>query len=55
MVEDYDAVIIRDGYFAWGSNENCLKNITTRIRKGALVAVASCGKRKNFLCIHTGR
>ena len=39
MVEDYDAVIIRDGYFAWGSNENCLKNITTRIRKGALVAV----------------
>ena len=42
-VEDYDtehdAVLIRDGYFAWGGNDNCLKNITTRIPKGALVAV----------------
>ena len=43
VVEDYDAehdaVLIRDGYFAWGDNDNCLKNITTRIPKGALVAV----------------
>ena len=43
VVEDYDAehdaVIIRDGYFGWGNNESCLKNITTRIRKGELVAV----------------
>ena len=42
-VEDYDAetdaVLIRDGYFAWGDHENCLKNITTRIKKGSLVAV----------------
>ena len=43
VVEDYDAehdaVLIRDGYFAWGGNDNCLKDITTRIPKGALVAV----------------
>ena len=43
VVEDYDAatdaVLIRDGYFAWGDHENCLKNITTRIKKGSLVAV----------------
>ena len=43
VVEDYDAehdaVLIRDGYFAWGDNDNCLKDITTRIPKGALVAV----------------
>ena len=43
VVEDYDAehdaVLIRDGYFAWGGNDNCLKDITTRFPKGALVAV----------------
>ena len=43
VVDDYDAatdaVLIRDGYFAWGDHENCLKNITTRIKKGSLVAV----------------
>ena len=43
VVEDYDAehdaVLIRDGYFAWGGNDNCLKDISTRIPKGALVAV----------------
>ena len=39
VVEDYDTMLIRDGYFAWGGNDNCLKDITTRIPKGALVAV----------------
>ena len=39
VVEDYGTVLIRDGYFAWGGNDNCLKDITTRIPKGALVAV----------------
>ena len=43
VVEDYDAatdaVLIRDGYFAWGDHANCLKNITTRIKKGSLVAI----------------
>ena len=42
-IDDYDetkdAVIIQDGYFAWGENECCLNNISTRIPKGALVAV----------------
>ena len=43
VVDDYDAatdaVLIRDGYFAWGDHANCLKNITTRIKKGSLVAI----------------
>ena len=42
-LKDYDAskdaVVIQDGYFAWGENENCLKDISVRIPKGALVAV----------------
>ena len=42
-ITDYDAskdaVIIRDGCFAWGNNENCLNNINVRIPKGSLVAV----------------
>ena len=41
-LKDYDAskdaVVIQDGYFAWGENENCLKDISVRIPKGALVA-----------------
>ena len=43
VIDDYDAekdaVVIRDGYFAWGESEPCLKDITTRIPKGSLVAV----------------
>ena len=55
VVEDYDAehdaVLIRDGYFAWGGNDNCLKDITTRIPKGALVAVVGrVGSGKTCSC-----
>ena len=51
VVEDYDTMLIRDGYFAWGGNDNCLKDITTRIPKGALVAVVGrVGSGKTCSC-----
>ena len=42
-VDDYDAekdaILIRDGTFAWGENDPCLKDVSTRIPKGSLVAI----------------
>ena len=42
-MDDYDAekdaILIRDGTFAWGDNDPCLKDVSTRIPKGSLVAI----------------